>query len=234
LTTWKKDFLRYWDRTSLMMRIVIGAVLSFLIAHIFLNNLNRPLSKEIDEVKKKLNNIGSGDSTTLMMEELRVRKNILTSDLKIWKEKFNAITQDNGSLRQGESGKVIIDVRRLLSEYDIRFIEEERIVAKPVQTPARKKAARRRGGESAVIDTRMKVTWPDYIGSVDYRMTVIGKFSSIREFLHRLNFMPYVFVVNNITLKDSGTLMYDQRLEAQRGVEMVFELHIPFVTDSSI
>ena len=63
---WKADFDRYWDKTSLVMRIAIGAVISLILTYVVINNVNRPLSKKVGKERKAISDTAVVDRKSVV------------------------------------------------------------------------------------------------------------------------------------------------------------------------
>jgi hypothetical protein len=230
LKIWNEDFNRYWNRTSLVMRIVIGAVASFLLAYVITSGLNRPLTSNINKLKKKIASIGVQDDSTVIMDELRQKKTTYSRRCSDLQEKLTKNRENSPGLTRAESGKVIIAIRELFDTHGIKLQIEEKLKKAPA-APKKVNSYQKRHIKKTNTE-RMHTAIPDFMGSNDYKFKVVGSFSNIKRFLRQLNTLPYVYIVDNIKLCASEVLIFTTNRPPQKGVELEFELHVPYLKKS--
>ncbi len=226
LKIWREDFLRYWNRTSLIMRILIGAGISFVIIYAGSKYVTKPMAKEIKAIKKKLDDI-AGSGVALQIQEMQRQKKELSRKLKDEKTLYENALDCETALEVSESGKVIIDLRQLLNECDVKLLNEEKLTNATVKTSKKKK---KRGKKTEKkIDYHMRPQVPSCLSTVGYHFKVIGQFKNIKKFLLTMNSISHVFIANNIAINTTETVIYNKKLQPRHGVEMEFEVHIPYL-----
>jgi len=227
LKRWKTDWNNYWDKTSLVMRIVIGALVSLILTYSILHCVTRPLGKEVKTLKKKVNNTAIDDSATIRLEELRQKRERLRKRLAKWEAKLEAGKDCKGSLTEAESGKAIIAIRELFYSCGLKLLEEKRIKARAYSKKKLSSYQKRR--KKSKIDTRIKLKLPEYISYISYQFKVHGKFSGVWRFIRRINEISHVFIMNNIIISESSIPKFSNKLDTQCEIEIEFELHIPYL-----
>ncbi|MDD5598127.1 MAG: hypothetical protein PHV82_09290 [Victivallaceae bacterium] len=232
LKIWKADFERYWDKTSLITRILIGAAVSLALTYVVINKVNRPLSKEVEKERKAISDTAVVDGAIYLLEDLKRKRDKINADLKIWEKKFENAKDCESSLTQLESGKVIIAVRELFYKNNLKLINEQKINK---DVPALKnKSSYHSRHKTEKPDDHIKLEAPEYIEHVSYQIKAYGRFPDIKNFLFNLNENSHVFVINNITFIEAQLPAFDHKFQRQKAVEINFELHIPYLknTDS--
>ncbi len=220
---WRDDFLRYYGRTSLITRIVIGAALAFGVAYVSLNYVIRPERAKIREVSGKLDNMDIVPDVELMMQDLKNRSRRVSAQLAAIQQQNREFGERNGGLSRGEVGKTLLELRRLMDVNRIRILSESRLVVQPP-----KRATRSTGGNTAP-ETRLRLILPDSMEGESFAFRLLGSFQDIRNFLHDAYSSEAVFYLNNIAIGKSDELMTDREFRQYKALECSFELHIPYL-----
>ena len=229
LKIWKADFNRYWDKTSLVMRIVIGASVSLLLTYLVMDKINRPLSQQVGEKRKAISDTAVVDGAIYILDELRTKRDNVNKKLKTWEKKLAESKDCESSLTPLESSKVIIAVRRLFDKNSLKLINEQKI--KQQKNPGKKSSYRNRH-KKIEINTKIKLKPPEYIDYISYQIKAYGRFKDIKNFLTDINEVKHVFVMNNIAFFEGQYPALDRKFNLRKGIEINFELHIPYLKDS--
>lgn len=223
LKIWRDDFLKYYGRTSLVARIVIGAALGFGIAWGGLTYVIRPETAKIKEINKKLDNMTIIADSGLMMQDLKNRQRRVSVQLKAIQEENRVHGERNGGLSRAEIGRTLFELRRMMDSNRLRIVSESRVIpSPPVRVP-------RKNAKSLLPDTKIKVVLPETMACDTYAFRVLGSFGDIRGFLHAAYAADPVFFLNNIAIKTSDELMTDRGFRQYKALECSFELHIPYL-----
>lgn len=223
LRIWRDDFLKYYNRTSLVTRIVTGAALAFAIAYASLNYAIRPENVRIKEVSKKLDDMSVVPDVELMMQDLKNRERRISSQLDGIRRQNREFGEKNGGLSRSEIGRTLLELRRLMDVNRIRILSESRV------TPQPPKRVSGKPGKDTLPDTRIRLVLPDTMASETYAFRVLGGFPDIRRFLHDAYSAGAVFYLNNISIRKSDELMTDREFRQYKALECSFELHIPYL-----
>lgn len=220
---WRDDFLKYYNRTSLVTRIVIGAALAFVVAYASLTYVIRPGNARIKEVGKKLDDTSVIPDVELMMQDLKNRERRVSGQLDAIRRQNREFGEKSGGLSRGDVGKTLLELRRLMDGNRIRILSESRVL------PQAAKRVSGKAGKPAAPDTRIRLVLPDTMEGETYAFRVLGGFSDIRDFLHEAYSAGTVFYLNNISIKKSDELMTDREFRQYKALECSFELHIPYL-----
>ncbi|MDD5727466.1 MAG: hypothetical protein PHV59_02780 [Victivallales bacterium] len=227
LKIWKADFDRYWDKTSLTVRILIGAVVSLALTYVVVNKINRPLSKEVEKERKAISDTAVVDGAIYLLDDLKRKRDEIKEQLGIWEKKLENSKDCESSLTPLENSKVIIAVRELFYKNNIKLINEQKII-KNSPDPKNKSSYRKRHNTEKP-DNRIKLKAPEYIEHISYRIKAYGRFPDIKKFLSDVNKESYVFVINNIILQEGQIPAFDHKFQQRKDIQIDFELHIPYL-----
>ncbi|QSH41212.1 hypothetical protein P0136_09215 [Lentisphaerota bacterium ZTH] len=232
LKMWHQDFFRYWDRTSLVARIFTGAAVSFLLVTAVTKYLTRPIAKEIKALRKKAETTDIGNEATIQLEELRQKKQRYLKRITAAQDKFSSLRESRTALTQAESGKLILEIRKLLDKYRIKLLEEEKLKTRP--KPVNKSTSYRSSFRPVKKDNRIRIKVPDYLDIVSYRFKVVGSYNSLRRFLYYADRLGRAYVMNNISLSGAQQKSWNGNAKPVVAVKLDFEVHIPYLKDSSL
>lgn len=234
LKTWKADFDRYWDKTSLVMRIAIGASVSLLLTYVVMNKINRPLSQQVGKKRKAISDTAVVDGAIYILDELRIKRDNVNKKLKTWEKKLAESKDCESSLTPLESSKVIIAVRKLFDKNSLKLINEQKLKRQEISEKKSSYRNRHRKTETDMdTDTKIKLNPPEYIDYISYQIKAYGRFRDIKRFLTDINEVKHVFVMNNIAFSEGQYPALDRKFNFRKGIEINFELHIPYLKDSA-
>ncbi len=225
LKIWRDDFLKYYNRTSLVMRIAIGAALSFGVVYGAMNQWIKPQAAKIKKLNKDLENISIIPDFELAMQDLANKIRRGNRQLKILQEDNRKLGEKNGNLERADSGRVIFELRKMMDKHTLKIVTEERLSSS--RSPV--KSSRRRGDQAAVADTRVKVVLPESMASEGYTFKVLGSFANIRDFLHEAYDADLVFFLNNISIRHSDEYLVNRKFQQYKALECSFEAHVPYL-----
>ena len=231
LKIWKSDFDRYWDKTSLTVRILIGAVISLVITYAVINKINKPLAKEVEKERKAISNTAVVDGAIYLLDDLKRKRDEIKKQLKIWEDKLEKSKDCESSLTPLENSKVIIAVRELFYKNNIKLINEQKIIKS--SSAIKKKSSYSKRHEMTKPDNRIKLKTPEYIEHISYRIKAYGRFPDIKKFLSNVNKESHVFVINNIILQEGQIPAFNHKFQRRKGVQIDFELHIPYLKNTN-
>ncbi|MFA6814757.1 MAG: hypothetical protein WCS73_00485 [Lentisphaeria bacterium] len=221
---WRDDFLRYYNKTSLIMRIVVGAVLSFLVAYYALNYQIKPLQQKQKEIRKKLQNMVIIEDTKLMILDSKNQQRKLQSQLTEVRSANKIIVTNGGGLSRSDIGKTILELRVLFDRNQLKIVLEDR--AKPY-LPASLKS-RRINQINHKQDRRVSLVLPDTIAVESYFFKVLGQYGNIQRFLQDVYHSKQIFRLNNLKMTRSQNQITDQHFQQHMALECSFEIHVPF------
>lgn len=220
LKIWKEDFFRYYNRTSVMMRIIIGALLSFGAAYFLTQKVIKPQNARLKALKQKFQSMEIIDDVEIRTADLRNKQRKASMQLEGLKKVNEELALTMGSLTRGEVGKNILDLRFLMDKNNLRIVSEERVL--PVKNLRRRSRGRQKP------DTRMKIQFPSSMESESYKFEVLGSYQSLRRFLMDVRGAQTLIFLNNIRISRSGEMLTDRNLNQFRALSCAFEVHVPF------
>ncbi len=219
LKIWRDDFLRYYHKTSLMTRIVIGAALSFGAAQLLLNKVIRPQNRELAELGRKHQSMEVVEDVELAVADLKNKQRKINMQLESLREINRNLAETRGTLSRNEIGKSILELRLLIDRNELRILSEERLVEKKNARRSRKKKT---------PDTRIVMRLPASMGCESYRFKVLGSYRHLRHFLLDAFSTDVLFFLNNIKVSRSDELITDRNLNQYKALRCEFEIHIPY------
>ncbi len=219
LKIWRDDFMRYYGKTSLVMRIVICAGLSFAVAYYGLNGYLNPQQKEIKELTKKLQDMTVVGDSEFLMADLRNRQRKTSAQLESVRAANRELAERGGGITRGETGKTILALRSMIDGNKLKIISEDRM--KPQDAAKRKP-------NSKVKDTRIKLALPESMDCECYTFIVLGEYGNLQNFLSEVFGAEQMFVLNNLKLSHSGEMITDGDLKQHKAIECRFEVHLPY------
>ena len=228
LKIWRDDFLRYYDKTSLVTRIIIGAALGFLVTYTALNYYIKPTNQEIKKLNKQINDMAVLPDVDLMLQDLNLRQRRIERQLATTKRQNQQYSEKRGVLSRSDTGKVGLELRQLIDRHSLRLVNEERVVAKPVQT------VRRGSSTTLPPDTRQKLVLPETMNHESYRFHVLGSYKDIQLFLNEAFSAKSVFFINNVSIKESTEMLTDHNFRPYRALSCSFEFHIPYLAEGGL
>lgn len=226
LKIWRDDFLKYYNRTSLVMRIVIGAALSFGVVYGAMNQWIKPQAAKIKKLNKDLENVSIIPDFELTMQDLANKIRRGNRQLKMLQDDNRKLGEKNGNLERADSGRVIFELRKMMDRHTLKIVTEERLFSTPRSSV---KSFRRRAGQTAQADTRVKVVLPESMASEGYTFKVLGSFANIRDFLHEAYDADQVFFLNNISIRHSSEYLVNRNFQQYKALECSFEAHVPYL-----
>lgn len=232
LKTWKADFDKYWDKTSLVVRIMIGAVISLLITYVVINKINRPLSKKVLKAQKAISDTTVVDGSLFILEELRQKRIKFKKRLETWTKKLEDSKDCESCLTPLESSKVVIAIRELFYKNGLKLLNEQRI-KKQVKLKKQLSSYKKRH-KTTKVNSRIKLNPPEYIDHISYQISAYGQFGNIKKFFYDINQISHVFIMNNIKFGQYEGTVLNNRFQVQHGIKLDFELHIPYLKNVTI
>ncbi len=220
----RDDFMRYYNRTSFVMRILIGAALSFAIAYYALNKHIKPQMAAIKDLQKKMSKMVIVDDVDLMMSDLNNRRKKVEKKLNAFSKANSELMKKSGQLTRSESGKIIIEIRSLLDQNSIKIISETRVNEKKAARPRRRKKSSGQMNKNK----RIKLELPQLIGDDVHQFIVHGTYKHIKTFLMEVYNHKATFFLNNIYLERTDEFITDRELNQYNALKCCFELHIPY------
>lgn len=214
LKIWKEDFLRYYDKTSVLMRIVIGAVLSALTALLLINKVIKPQNAELKTLKQKYQSMEVIDDVDIQVADLKNKQRKAAMQVEGLQKANEQLT--------AEIGKNILDLRTLIDRYELRIVSEERVV------PVKEKKSGRRGRKKVEADTRLQISFPASMACESYQFVVLGSYKNLRAFLNDVRNARSLFFLNNISIRQSEEMLTDKELNQYRALSCTFEVHVPY------
>lgn len=222
LLKWREEWLRYWDKTSLVMRIVIGAVVSLSLASGWLNWQNKPLAEEVKNLQNKLGGIVADNSFNLQMASLRQQRNKLEEEVETWRRKMAEIARQGLHFESANCGVVLLELRRRLEDRNL-VLRREKLEPPPVPTPVVRRRVR------IVIpsgdDWKTRHTYPAFMGTIRYNYLMTGGFREIKSFLFSLPEIRRAFNLNNIVIDNIEP-------EHPDSLALEFDLSVPTMSRS--
>lgn len=225
LKIWRDDFLKYYHRTSLVMRIAIGAALSFGVVYLAMKQWIKPQIAQIKKLNKDFDNVSIIPDFDLTMQDLKNKLRRGERQLKSLQDTNRKLAEKNGSLQRTDSGRVILELRKMMDKHQLKIVTEERLIVQPAAGQTRKRGAQ----QNIKTDTRVRVVLPDSMSSEGYTFKVMGSFINIREFLHDVYEADAVFFLNNISLKRSSEYLVDRNFQQYKALECSFDAHVPYL-----
>lgn len=225
LKIWKEDFLRYYGRMSVMMRIAIGALLSFALAYVLIHKVIKPQNAELKKMKQKYQSMEVIDDVDLQVADLKNKQRKVTMQLEGFKKANEQLADDVGTLSKGEVGKNILELRYLIDRNSLRIVSEERVVPT--------KQVRRRAPQKNVIDTHIKITFPTSMACESYKFEVLGSYQCLRRFFMDVRNAQALFFINNIRIVQSKEMLTDKNLNQYRALSCAFEVHVPYQNEAA-
>ena len=117
LNRWKDDINRYWDKTSLMTRVVFGALLSFAVAILLLKGVVNPQRKKLKALTREAGKITAVSEDEIKNTEFRLEQ--LRKSQKNWNKRLN-IAENSGVPYGEDSHLTVVNViDSLLGDYRI-------------------------------------------------------------------------------------------------------------------
>lgn len=222
LKIWKEDFLRYYSKTSLLTRIIMGALVSYGIFYVSSHYFLTPAKKEIKVLQEKLEKISVTGDVDILIKDLKNRQKKAEKFLQTLCEQNNELTQQYGSLSIGDVGKTLVDFRLLIDSNELKIISEECIL--PVVVKKKKKSAKK----TEPVSTRITLELPESMASEGYQFKVLGTYANIQAFLSEIYDAKIVCFLNNLSIVQSITPIVDKDFRQHKALECSFELHIPY------
>lgn len=220
LKIWKEDFIRYYSRTSIIMRIIIGAVLSFVIAYILINKVIKIQNAENKKLKQKFQSMEIIDDVDIQVADLKNSQRKTSMQLESLKALNANLAEELGTLSKGEIGKNILDLRLVIDRNSLRIVSEERIIPK--------KIIRRRTSKRKEPDTHIKIQFPSSMTCESYRFELLGSYRNLRKFFMEARKSNSLFFINNIHIKQSKEMLTDKNFNQYRALSCSFEVHVPY------
>ena len=225
LNIWKKDFLKYYNKTSLMTRIIIGALISFIIAYFSINKIVKPQNAELKKLNEKIQSLDVVDNLDVTLVDLKNKQRKANMILKSVNKINDKLAVHCGSLTKQNTAANIIEIRTLIDKYNLKIISEALINKKQKKTI-------RRSVRNKKIDTRIKISFPKGLTSDGYKFQVLGRFEDIRKFLISAFMSKSLYFINNIQLDNSKELISDRNFRQFKALNCTFEVHIPYKGDA--
>ncbi len=193
LKIWREDLARYWDKTSLMGRVLLGAVISFLIAMIILRTVSNPITKEIKELRSK----ASTEYVPVPEEDQEIKDGKLEIEdkkksLAIWKRKLQKLLRERKNFGPEMQMKVISELDSLAAENNLQLL-----VRNDVEKDVREKKKRNRPDKKAA---EPKPQERELTGEFQHQYVLLGRFKNIRNFLLKAAQLPYFFRIAGIAI----------------------------------
>ena len=202
LSRWREDWMRFWGKTSLMMRIVIGAATSTFIAISVLRSWNKPLSKEVAELQKKLDEAVLDNSFNLQMAELKVKRERGEAQVEEWKRRMKALAEGGLNCEEAGCGMVLAAIRRSMEDSGLMLRQELAVI--PQKEDKSRTSRTRTATQPKVDEWKSSTTYPAFMGRKDYHYRISGSFTGIMDFLNALPKAEKAFNLNNISISSSG------------------------------
>lgn len=221
LKIWKDEFFRYYDRTSVMTRIIIGALLSFGTAYFLTQKVIKPQNAQLKALKQKFQNLEVIDDVEIQTADLKNKQRKAGMYLEGLKKANEKLALSMGSLSRDEVGKNILDLRFLMDKNSLRILSEERII--PV-----KQQRRRSSRVKQKADTRIKISFPSSMGCESSRFELLGSYQDLRRFFMDVRKAQNLFFINNICIRGSKETITDRSFKEHRALRCTFEVHIPY------
>lgn len=224
LKIWKDDFFRYYNRTSILVRILIGAALSFAVAYILIHKVIKVQNGELKKLKQKYEAMEVIDDVDIQVADLKNKQRKSSMQLEALKKVNASLATEFGTLSKGETGKNILDLRYLIDQNRLRILSEERIIIQ--------KKSRRRPTSRKEKDDRVKITFPASMNCESYQFKILGSYQNLRHFFMAVREFKSLFFINNIKLEQSKELLTDKNLNQYRALECAFEVQVPFYKEA--
>ncbi len=224
LKIWKDDFLRYYGGTSIITRMTIGAVLSFLLAYLLISRIIRPQNKAVRELKEKYQAMEIIEDADLQVADLKNKQRKALMQLDGLKTENARLALEVSKMTKGDIGRNIIDLRYFVDKNNLRIVSEERVVPE--------KPRRGRGQRKNEIDTRMKISFPDSMQFESHRFSVLGSYRDLQKFLMDVRNAREVFFINNVSIAQSREMLTDRNLNQYRALSCTFEVHVPYLAET--
>lgn len=222
LKIWKEDFFRCYNRTSVMMRIIIGAILSLGTAYFLTARVIKPQNLQLKALKQKFGAMELIDDVELQTADLKNKQRKISRQIEGLKTVNEKLALTLGDLSRGEIGKNILDLRFLMDRNNLKIVSEERVLPE--------KTVRRRSRVKPKSDDRVKIRFPSSMSCESYRFKVLGSYQNLRRFLTDVRNAQAPFFLNNIRITCSGEMLTDRNLNQYRALSCSFEVHVPFRT----
>lgn len=224
LKIWKEDFLRFYKRTSIIMRVIIGAVLSGIIAYFLINNVIKKQNAELKTLKQKFNSMEVADDVEIQTADLQNKQRKAEMQLNGLKTANELLSTETGALSKGEVGKNILDLRFLIDSNQLRIVSEERVVSESKQV--------RRRRVQKKVDTGVKISFPASMSYESYKFEVLGSYQSLRKFFMDVRNSQSLFFLNNVRICQSKEMLTDKNFNQYRALSCSFEVHVPYKNEN--
>ncbi|MDD3118118.1 MAG: hypothetical protein PHQ27_02965 [Victivallales bacterium] len=227
LIKWRDDWMRFWGRTSLAMRIVIGAGVSLAITAMWLNWWNKPLAEEVKKLHRQLDKVIADNSFNLQMTAMRQRRQELKKQLQTTADKLEKLSAAGLRFEPADCGLLTAALRRRIDEYELELKEENEIIAHSPETSRRRR--RSHPVRHPADEWQVRKNYPEYMKTVRYHYRLVGEFSRLIAFLRSLPTVRKAFAVNNVVLTtapaDEGGIAGLLTLD--------FDLSVPTLSDGA-
>ena len=190
LKIWRDDLSRYWDKTSLMGRVLLGAVISFVIAMIILRTVSNPITKEIKELRDKVSSEYvpvPGDDQEIKDSKLEIEDK--EKSLAAWKRRLRKRLRNPRDFGPEMQMRIISALDSLAAKKRLQLL-----VRNDVEIPARKtRKPGKKAGKAA--EQNRKLT-----GEFKHQYVLLGRFKNIRDFLLEADQLRYFFRISDIAI----------------------------------
>lgn len=229
LKIWQDDFLRYYSKTSIMARVVIGACLSFAIAHVCINKIIKPQNTELKAINAKIQGIEVYDDVELTIADIRNSQRKVNMQLTGLKEVNLELIQTHGSLSKNDTGEVVLALRSLMEESDLKIVSEVR------QIPVVKTTSRRSSrSKTPVVVTKLTPTLPSFVATETYTFKVMGSYKQLGQLFASAFDADELFLITNIKVERSDEYITDRDFNQIQALSCTFDLFIPYMTDGKV
>lgn len=227
---------RLYDKTSLLMRVLIGLGLGAIIVVLAHKEVLKPTDAAIAKLQSELAAIETaGQDVTAMVRELDQNAAILERNAQEVRAQNANLAEIAGVFSRADNGRLIAFFRTLLDQHNLRLISEERTSVQPNVAYEDPLYSRRTRRNTVAEPTTDRVPAPTRAGMKmeSYSFKVLGRFSDILDFLRAAYVSPKVFFLTNVEIKTSTEMLVDRNFQQYIARECAFEFHIPYISDAT-
>lgn len=226
LKIWQDDFLRYYSKTSVMARVVIGACLSFAIAHVCINKVIKPQNTELKAINAKIQGIEVYDDVELTIADIRNSQRKINMQLTGLKEANLELIQTHGSLSKNDTGEVVLALRSLMEDSELKIVSEVRKI--PVVQKTTRRSSR---SKTPVVVTTLTPTLPSFVTTETYTFQIMGSYEQLGKLFASAFDADQLFLITNIKVERSDEYITDRNFNQIQALSCTFDVFIPYMTD---
>lgn len=245
LSRWQKEFGQMWEKTSLLMRVVIGAVIGFIIFKSAENFLLLPAEAERDALRVKVKQTPLDPNHEQNLQFLHFRINQARVQVE---ELRQSVGKETVALHPSGVAPLLGKLHAILNAHKITIVKESNVkqetkTESAVMSPEELNWRRMHGtapqaiaeiqtSSANVIPMMPPPVLPASMESNVYTLFVYGSFASIHGFLTELDALPGVFFVNNLRTSRVNAKVPNPEGQETPAIGLEFTLYIPYLREN--